>query len=163
MVLEDKERPRSTEQISAKFGIPAPLAEQYAFAAPFFAQLRRVRNGVIHGGAGFRHIYETERGFCVNPTQSPFKDYEGWVPEHQFNEHISSVLPWIADIIMKTIDVCNSLIGRFAQTIILPPPLAPEYLVYIRGPHNHALASLLDVYSGKTAWWNRDPESAQRF
>ena len=160
MVLQDKDQPRTAEEIAGKFGLPAPLAEQYAFSATFFAQLRQMRDNVIHGGSSFRDIYETDKGFCVNPKDSPFSNYDGWIPEHKFNDNISSLLPWIADVIMKTIDVCNSLMVRFAQAIVLPPPLAPEYFVFVRGPHNYALGSLLSVYAGKAAWWNRDPDSA---
>jgi hypothetical protein len=158
MVLDNKENPRDAAQIASKFGLPSSLSEQYAFAAPFFAQLRKVRDKVIHGGSGFRSVYETERGFCINPKEAPYNDFEGWLPHHQYNENISSVLPWIADVVMKTIDVCNGLMGRFAQTIAFPPALAPGYFVFVRGPHNNALASLLNVYSGQTGFWDRKVE-----
>ena len=38
-------------------------------------------------------IFETERGFCVNPKMPPFNTFESWRPEHYYNENIASVLP----------------------------------------------------------------------
>jgi hypothetical protein len=154
MVLEQKERPRTAEEIMNKFGLPKPLAEQYAGAALFFAELRQMRDKVIHSGGSFRGIYETERGFCVSPNDAPFRNYKEWRPEHQYNENISTILPWLADLILRTIQTCNDLVGTFAQNIVLPSAIAPGYLVFVRGPHTDSLASLLSVTSGDEAWWS---------
>lgn len=157
MVLDQKERPRSAEEIIGKFKLPPPLAQQFANAAPFFAQLRRVRDRVIHSGGNFRGVYGTERGFCVNPKSVPFKDFSDWKPEHQYNDNVSTILPWLADLVIKTIETCNGLVATFAQTIVLPPPIAPGYWIFVRGPHNENLASLLQVGSGKF-WWDDESE-----
>jgi hypothetical protein len=154
MVLEQKDRPRTAEEIMSKFGLPQPLAEQYAGAAIFFAELRQTRDKVIHDGGNFRAIYETERGFCVNPKDPPFHNYKEWKSEHQFNENISTLLPWLADLILRTIETCNALVGTFAQTIVLPSAIAPGYFVFVRGPHTDALASLLRVTSEENVWWS---------
>jgi hypothetical protein len=154
MVLDQKERPRTADEIVSKFRLPPPLAKQFADAAPFFAQLRRVRDRVIHRGGNFRGVYGTERGFCVDPTRVPFKDFPGWKPEHQYNDNISTILPWLADLVIRTIETCNGLVGVFTQTIVLPPAIAPGYLIIVRGPHNDVLASLFDNGGGKQHWWD---------
>jgi hypothetical protein len=53
MVLNDKERPKTVDEIENQYGLPRPLAEQYANIGPFFSRLRRVRDNVVHGGSGF--------------------------------------------------------------------------------------------------------------
>jgi hypothetical protein len=153
MVLNEKVATRTADEIEAQFGLPKPLAEQYARSAPFFFNLRSIRDRVIHGGSGFGTVFETERGFCVDPRVQPFSSYRGWRPQHYYNENIVSVLPWVADTILNTIDACNSLMVSFSQIVTLPPPIAPEYLVFVRGPHNEALAELLSINSGASPWW----------
>jgi hypothetical protein len=158
MVLDQKERPRTADEIVDKFRLPPPLAQQFADAAPFFAQLRKVRDRVIHSGGNFRGVFSTERGFCVDPKTLPFKDFAGWKSEHQYNENISTILPWLADLVIRTIETCNGLVGTFAQIIVPPPAIAPNYLIFVRGPHNDALASLIAVGRGEDPWWDDGAE-----
>lgn len=153
LVLWDKHEPRSAAEIESEFGLPTPLAEEYARIASFFSQLRDLRDAVVHGGTGVGEIYVTERGFCVNPKQRPFSGFDKWRPEHYYNEKIASVLPWVADLILQTIQACNGLMTKFGQVIQLSPEIAPGYLVYVRGPHNEAVAEVLGVHSGGSPWW----------
>jgi hypothetical protein len=153
LVLRDKQDPRSASEIESEFGLPRPLAEQYARVTSFFSQLRDLRDAVVHGGTGVGEIYVTERGFCINPKHRPFSTFDGWRPEHYYNENIASVLPWVANLILQTIQACNGLMTAFAQVIQLPPEIAPGYLVYVRGPHNEAVAEVLRVHSGGSPWW----------
>jgi hypothetical protein len=153
MVLHEKEQLRNAADIEAQFGLPKALAEQYERVSPFFSELRKTRDRIVHGGSGFGMIFDTERGFCVDPKTQPFNTFENWRPEHYYNENIASVLPWIADTILKTIDACNSLMGAFGSVVQLPPPIAPGYAIFVRGYHNEALAELLSIHSGGTAWW----------
>jgi hypothetical protein len=139
LVLHEKKQVRSATEIEDKFGLPKPLAEQYARLAPFFFQLRNVRDDIVHRGRGVGHIFDTEKGFCVNPTRVPFSSFKGWRKEHYYNEVIVSVLPWIADVVLQTIDACNGLMSAFATVIQLPPEIAPGYAIFVRGPHNEAL------------------------
>ncbi len=153
LVLRDKQSFKSADDIERQYRLPRPLAEQYANLAPFFSQLRNFRDRVVHGGTGFGPIFETERGFCIDPKSPPFSSFEGWRPEHRYNENINSILPWIADTILRTIDACNSLMTTFASIIRLPPEIAPGYQVFVRGPYNEALAEVLEVHSGASPWW----------
>jgi hypothetical protein len=153
MVLENKKRLKTADEIEKQYGLPRSLAEQYASIAPFFSRLRQVRDDVIHRGSGFGHVFETERGFCVSPKALPFSSFDGWRPEHYDNENIVSVLPWIADTILQTIDACNRLTVAFASVIQLPPEIAPGYFIFVRGPHNQALVELLQVNAGASPWW----------
>jgi hypothetical protein len=153
IVLQDKQRLKSADEIERQYRLPRRLAEQYANLTPFFLQLRDLRNRVVHGQGGFGMIFDTERGFCIDPKSPPFSSFTGWRPEHRYNENLSSALPWIADTILKTIDACNSLMKTFASIIQLPPEIAPGYYVFVRGPYNEALAEVLGVHSGASPWW----------
>jgi hypothetical protein len=154
MVLHEKERVRSTAEIEAQFGLPKPMAEEYERVAPFFRELRSIRDRIVHGGSGFGLIFDTERGFCVDPKRHPFNTFEKWGPEYYYNENIASVLPWIADTILKTIDACNGLMIAFGSVVQLPPLIAPGYTVFVRGYHNEAFAELLSIQSGGSVWWD---------
>jgi len=153
MVLDNKERVRTREEIEARFRLPGPLADEYAAIGPFFSRLRLARDRVVHGGGGFGHIFDTERGFCVSPKTFPFSSFSNWKPEHYYNQSIASVLPWLADTILQTIDACNRLANIFTSIIQVPPEMAPGYAIFIRGPHNEALVKLLEVHKGASAWW----------
>lgn len=155
MVLHEKEQLRNATEIEAQFGLPKPLAAEYQRIAPFFSELRRVRDRIVHGVSGLGMIFDTERGFCVDPKKQPFNTFENWRPEHYYNEHIASVLPWIADTILKTIDACSSLVSAFGSVVPLPPPIAPGYFVFVRGYHNEAFAELLSIHSGGSVWWDK--------
>jgi hypothetical protein len=157
LVLRDKRQAKSAVEIENKYGLPKLLAAKYADLATFFSQLRDVRDDVIHGRRSIGHIYETERGFCVSPKTAPFSSFEGWRPEHYFSENIVSLTPWIANTILQTIQACSSLMSTFASVIEMPPEIAPGYRIFVRGPHNEALAGLLNVHSGGSAWWDGSP------
>jgi len=153
LVLRDKQDPRNAAEIETEFGLPKPLAEEYAGITSFFSQLRDLRDAVVHGGTGVGEIYVTEQGFCINPKHRPFSSFDGWRPEHYYNENIASVLPWIANVILRTIQTCNGLVTAFGKVIQLSPEIAPGYLVYVRGPHTDALVEVLKVHSGGSPWW----------
>lgn len=154
LVLSDKQDLRTSDEIQARFGLPKPLADEYASIGPFFASVRNIRDRVVHGGSGFKSVYETERGFCVSPKIPPFNSFGGWQPSHYYNENIVSVVPWIAYVILQTIDTCNRLVDRFCQIVRPPPEIAPGYTIFVRGPHNQAIIDLLTVHSGGSPWWD---------
>jgi hypothetical protein len=145
------------DEVQEKFGLPKPLAEQYGRLAPFFSQLRDIRDNVVHGRTGVGQIFDTERGFCINPRAVPFSSFDGWRPEYYYNENIASALPWIANTILRTIDACNSLMTAFATVISLPPEIAPGYHIFVRGPYSESLAEVLQVLAGGSPWWWDEP------
>jgi hypothetical protein len=153
IALLDKQRPKTADEIEQRYGLPSNLAAEYSRVAPFFLRLRGARDGVVHGGKGVGLVFDAERGFCINPKAAPFSSFDCWRPEHYYNENIASVLPWIATIVLETIRACNRLTETFASIIELPPEIAPGYRVFVRGPHNEALAEVLQISSGATAWW----------
>jgi hypothetical protein len=154
VVLRDNQ-PQSAADIEERFVLPPPLAQQYANIASFFLELRNARDNIVHGGSGVGFIFETERGFCANPMSQPFSSFGGWRPEHYYNENIASIMPWVGNIVLRTIDACNGLMSTFASVIQLPPEIAPGYHIYIRGPHTDSVVEALRIHRGASPWWSR--------
>ena len=75
IVLRDKQAPRTAMEIASHFALPELLAEQYASSTPFFCRLREARDSIVHGGSEAGHLFNTERGFCVDPRLTPFSQF----------------------------------------------------------------------------------------
>jgi hypothetical protein len=149
---EEKSAVRTIEEIEHRFGLPRKMAEQYAAAAPFFLELRRMRDGIVHSGTNFNPIFDTERGFCVGPKTAPFDTFD-WQSHHLYNENLVSLLPWLSNMVLRTIGTCTNLMAAFASLISLPEELVPGYRVFVRGSNNAALIEVLEVQNGKPPWW----------
>jgi hypothetical protein len=155
MVLADKKVLRTSEEIQAKYGLPPTLAKEYESAGHFFSQLRDIRDSLVHGTKPFGTVFETEKGFCVDPKSQPYSGLVEWKAFHYYNENIVSLTPWIAEVAVNTIQTCHRLVLSFATSIAQPPEIAPGYLVYTRGPQNLALMNLLDIKNGSDPWWTK--------
>ena len=154
VVLKAKKSLRTVEEIETTFGFPPPLAQEYVAHGPFFSGLREARDKIVHGTGSTPLIFDTERGFCVNPAMPPFNSYGGWNEQHHYNENIVSVLPWVAHVITGTIEACNRMMEVFSTVIELPREIAPGYRIYARGSSNDALFEILRMKEGASAWWH---------
>lgn len=154
MVLRSSQ-PQSAADIEGRYALPLPLAQQYEGVTQFFLELRNARDKVVHGGTSLGFIFDTERGFCVNPRSEPFSSFTGWRPEH-YNENLVSILPWVGHIVLQTIDACNRMMNVFASVIQLPPEIAPGYHIYVRGPHTDAVAEAVRIHNGASPWWGQE-------
>jgi hypothetical protein len=153
LCLKDEKRTvRTAEEIEERFGLPRKMAEQYEAGGSFFLELRRIRDGVVHSGNNFNPIFDTERGFCVNPKTPPFNTFN-WQSQHRYNENLVSLPPWLSNMVLRTIGTCTGLMAAFASLIPLPEELTPGNRVFVRGPNNNALIEVLDVQNGKLPWW----------
>jgi len=164
MVLGDNQTLRTAEQMEQRFGVPLQVAAEYAKHAPFFSSLRSIRDDIIHGGSRLGIVFATEKGFCVHPGEKPFSLFTGWNSNHRYSEDLVSVLPWVASVVVQTIQSCNALILALASVILFPPEIAPGLHVFVRGPSTRALADVLRVHEGGSPWWDResDTETAQQ-
>ncbi|MEQ1953649.1 hypothetical protein [Mesorhizobium sp. CN2-181] len=152
MVTKDRSTPYPPEHLTERYAMPRTVADKYAKHAAFFISLLRTRDSIVHGGKSMEVVFTTEKGFCVQPTRHPFSDVT-WHPEDHYNDNIVSVLPWIAHIVLGTISACNDLMGAFAEAIMLPDKIAPDYLIFIRDPASEALLELIKIANGEKIWW----------
>src|SRR5947207_1203117 len=56
VILRDKRVARSAAEIEDDFGLPRPLAEEYARVVSFFSRLRDLRDALVHRGTGLGEI-----------------------------------------------------------------------------------------------------------
>jgi hypothetical protein len=161
MVLHEKRKIKTHDELALEYGIPRALAEAYTAAAPFFSKLRDLRDRVIHQGDGVQTIFVTERGLCFSANGPAARLYEGWAEVHKYNENLVSMLPWLAHIVLHTINTCSTLMQSFAAQIELPPELAPGYRVFIRGENSEAIIDLLRADRGETVWWDSAEEEME--
>jgi hypothetical protein len=156
-VVLKNEALRTAKEISDSYALPQTTSEMYAKHAPFFLSLRASRDRLIHGGSSVDFIFATEKGFCVDPKSKYFQDFS-WQQEHYFNDNIVSLRPWLAHVVLQTIEACSEIMFSLASVVPFPEPVAPDYLVFIRDPSNPALRRLLDVANGTVVWWGEKPE-----
>jgi hypothetical protein len=152
MCLQDKAIPYSAGEIEAKFGLPPVMAQQYAKAEPFFSALRDIRNAIVHSGTGVEMIFETERGFCI-PKDSRLLNGIACSQNAAYNENLVSLMPWLAEVVTKTISTCTEIVAAFAAAIEMPEEVAPGYRVFVRNPSSSALIELLSIKDGGSPWW----------
>jgi hypothetical protein len=151
----NSDSPRPATEIAARYALPSAASATYEKHAPFFLSLRASRDGIIHGGSSVDMIFATDRGFCVDPRS---KHYHGfpWKPEHYFNANIVSLRPWVANVVLRTIEACSEIMFALAAELRFPDRIAPAHHVFIRDPSNPALVRLLQVQQGHLVWWGRN-------
>lgn len=153
MVLHNKKDFMTAEDIEKRYGIPAVVANEYFKHAPFFSGLRSIRDDIVHGGSGMGIVFVTEKGFCVQRNVKPFSSFSGWKSADEYGNNLVSILPWLANIIVKTIEACNAIIFSLASVVIFPPDIAPGLRVFVRGPSTEPLAEIIKVHEGGSPWW----------
>jgi hypothetical protein len=159
-VVLDDESLRPAEKIAERYSLPIAMAEMYAKHGPFFQSLRKARDHVVHLGKTPDSVFSTERGFCVDPKARYFRDFP-WTEEHYYNENIVTLVPWVAQLVCRTLEACSDIVLSLNGQIALPPALAPDHHVFLRDPTNPALLRLVDAAQGSTHWWREAPSVSQ--
>lgn len=151
MVLYD-DNLQNLEEIQKRHGLPEPLADFYQQAGPFFDKLRDFRVGIAHYGVGAGPIFQTPRGFAVDTTRRPFSSFNIWKEENLLPNHLGSLRLLTAHIITESLTACKSFALIMQQTVDLPPDIAPDYKLFLRGHHVKSLLSLQTILEGEF-WW----------
>lgn len=159
LVLESRTEVRSQERIAERYGIPAAVAATYAEIAPYYRNILVARDGIIHHGQELPIIFDTESGYCVDKTQSPYCLFDVWTPAHVYNQNLVSLRPLVAHVLFTAIDSAWALMSSLSNVIRFPEPLAPGYRVFSRTQHNDALLTALRVTKGELAWWGPSPNA----
>lgn len=156
MVLVDKQRLRTVDEIIEKFALPEPISIAYAQSAAFFSRLRDERDAIVHSGRDYGALFVTEKGFAVH-RNLPGLNWFNWKDEHLYDNNLASLLPILAEVVIGTINTCSNLMMAFSRSVLMLPPIAPGYQVFTRGPHNNALLWAKYVYEGGSPWWSERP------
>lgn len=145
---------RTAGQIEERYAIPPVVAQAYEKSASFFAALRASRDAIVHGGASLHDFYVTEKGICVARDAKPFTTFAGWRQVSDGQEALVSIVPWLAEIVWRTVETCNGIVFSFASVLLFPPDVAPGYRIFSRGPCNSALSEVVRVREGGGVWWS---------
>lgn len=155
MVLKDRSL-MTPGEISQRWNIPKEFAEYYARQGPFFELLRGYRDQISHHGKDLRFLFVTERGFALSADTDPFACFKVWNDEHMLPNRLASLRPILAHIITETIKACEEFTSVMQRFIIFPPPIAPEFTLFLRGHHTKELLQMSSIIDN-CLWWDQDP------
>lgn len=145
---------REPDDLISRYRMPEPLAHWYHAEAPFFRELRQLRNGIAHHGRRAPTIFETEWGFAVSPSDPPWNMFAEWPVELQWKGRLGSLRAIFAGFIAHSFEATT----RFASTIPilldLPPALGEDLHFFVRSPFGHQLVRLSAMR--KQPWEGRD-------
>jgi hypothetical protein len=158
-LLEGNERkPRTAQVLVERFQVPPLFAAAIERHAEFFSGIRGLRDGIIHGIGSPPTFFVLDGGFGVSPTSMPFAHFP-WQACHHYNDHVVSLLPWLADLVLRTIDACSDIMFAFASEIQFPDELAPGYHVFVRCQTSKVVLDLLAAHRNELVWWKIEPEA----
>lgn len=147
------EQPRSKEHLIERFRMPHWLADFYVAEAPFFIQMRGIRNGIEHKGRDIHMVFALPQGLAVRVDDEPWKDLPIWDMPLAPNR----LGPLRAVFLFLVLHVIGAL-DRFSRildspTFVLPAPLG-DFRVFLRNPYGHHLVGLADR---QRAPWDQSP------
>jgi hypothetical protein len=138
MVIESN-RLVDSEKISARYKIPPILAGFYEKHGEFFNWLRGYRNSISHHGKSFEIVVITERGFSLSTEKPPFSSLEIWDESNTLQNNLGSVRSAVAYVILETLQALEGFTSAITKITKLPPDIAPNFAVFVRGKHTRAL------------------------
>jgi hypothetical protein len=152
-VVLSGDKPQHVATLVEKYGLPEPLARCYANAAAFFAVLKELRDGILHGGQDGPRVLVADRGFIIDRAAKPFADLGVWDERSFFNDHSASLRPVLAHVVLRAVSICSEFASVLEQIFRFPGPCAPGYAVFMRGPHNQAVIDAMKAL-GDDPWWS---------
>ena len=142
MVLFES-RPCGSQELSKRFGLPAPLADYYVRHTEFFLTLRQFRDNVIHRGSVVQTIFSSDDGFLIRRDTRPFSSMQIWNDSERSPTGLVPLSPAIGMLIYQTLVACEDFSSTIASMIQFPPPIAPGMSLYARSYFNAAMSAAL--------------------
>lgn len=149
MVLLDKAKPRSVDQILERYAVNPDVAAAYASAGVFFFNLRRIRDEIVHGRTEVDYVHVDKHGLAQGVDARIPKLFGVREVRENHSINLISLWPTIVHIAGSTLVSCESIFAAIARTMELPPPLVPGYKVYLRGHHSEALSRLMTRFDAE--------------
>jgi hypothetical protein len=154
IVVKNDEIVEPSDLVS-RYRMPEPLAHWYHAEAPFFRELRDLRNGIAHHGRRLPSIYETEWGFAVSPSEAPWSKFKLWLPEQLYQGRLGSVRALFISFIVHSLDALTRFVTTIRPLLELPPALGDDrQRVFLRSPFGHQLVGLGSMLD--QPWEKRD-------
>jgi hypothetical protein len=138
----------SAQEIESRYLIPPALAQFYARNGVFFDWLRSYRDKISHGGNNIESLYIMDDGFAVSTKIEPFIGLHIWEKTELKTNKLGSVRALIAYTILNTLHVLEDFTSVIQTIMQLPPDIAPDYDVYIRGENLGVLHELHKYVDG---------------
>jgi hypothetical protein len=142
MVLK-KASVRTTEEIVDLHAIPVPLALVYARHAAFFADLKRMRDVIVHKTSRAPPIFVMEEGAYIHRTIRPFSSITAWRDYETKPNDLVPLRPALGAMIHRTLRVAQELVTAFSQVITLGSAVCPNHRLYLRAYSGPVLAEVL--------------------
>ena len=138
----------SAQEIESRYLIPPALAQFYARNGVFFDWLRSYRDKISHGGNNIESLYIMDDGFAVSTETEPFKGLHIWEKTELKSNKLGSLRALVAYTILNTLHVLEDFTSVIQTIMQLPPDIAPDYDVYIRGENLGILHELHKYVDG---------------
>jgi hypothetical protein len=142
MVISDG-KPRTASEIEEKYRILSPLAVAYANHAPFFANLRTMRDAIVHKAGKTPTIFPTENGAHIESKLWPFCTMTVWRPDEFTPNRLVPLRPAVGAMIYRTLLAAEELVTAFSSTVKLGLPICPNLMLFLRASSGPVLADLL--------------------
>lgn len=134
---------RTAPDIRDKYKIPAPLAIIYAKHAPFFANLRTMRDAIVHKGVPTPTIFATEKGAYIEATLWPFRTMTTWRPDEFTPNKLVPLKTALGAMVFRTLLAAEELIHAYSLVVDLGPPICPKHVLFLRASSAPVLADFL--------------------
>ncbi|MFM0179032.1 hypothetical protein PQR52_11230 [Paraburkholderia aspalathi] len=135
--------PTTAGKLTEKYGLPPPLAEFYISVAPFFLELRTIRDNLIHRGSQVQHIFSDDTDFLISGHLRPFESMKIWRDDERKPNNVVPLRPALNSIVYRTLGVCERFSEVMRQNFQLPPPLVPEMHLFMRGYFNESFLNAM--------------------
>jgi len=134
------------------YAFPEEILRCYAAADDFFVTMKDVRDKVVHRAAGVGSVYVLPQGFGIGTDNPITKLGPERKPDHWFNENVVALLPVLANVVCRTIYVCNAFGDAFRRIFKFPEPIISDHHVFLRTAHGPSVVEAQAVLKGKAPW-----------
>lgn len=143
IVLGDKDRIKTVDEIVAQFDIPEPLAHCYTRHVPLFVKIRQFRNSVVHGFSKAETIWRGERDFLIEKQLGPFKNLEIWRDDEIEPHDLAPLTPALALMVYGTLQACDEFAVVLQALVRFPPATVPNMRIFLRGHFSEVFADIM--------------------
>jgi hypothetical protein len=133
---------RPAEEIQSRWGVPKPLALWYHSEAPFFRELRDLRDGIAHHGRNLPFVVVTEWGFGIDPATQPWNRFDIWPQGQRWDGRLGSLRAIFTGFVVHSIQATSRFASVVRASVRLPPAIADDVCFFIRSPFGKWLVGL---------------------